>query len=253
MDGEMYLAEAPPISVVIWPPAWSSGTSGVTRVNGLEPASTGRWQAFVLAFALGLAAASFAAWQLSISFRSLDEIYLVEFAIGVFAAISTLAFAAICRTRGSERALGITALVLAVAALSFSGVPRWMDLVDGLQTDLYIDGPARDAQIVLEFLVPALIAEIVIWRIALREWRKSRGADARTSWPWLSIAFGAALIFNPLGLDYLSAATRQSPSDWLAGFSLMVSICAAGLLLILALLEYLVRARLRRSSVQAEA
>jgi uncharacterized membrane protein YadS len=126
-------------------------------------------------------------------------------------------------------------------------------LVDSLQTDPYIDGPGRNAQIVVEFLVPALIAEIIIWRIALREWRKSRGADARTSWPWFTIAFGAALIFNQLGLDYLSAAIRQSPSDWLAGFSLLVSICAAGLLLILALIEYAVRARLRRSSVKAEA
>jgi hypothetical protein len=233
--------------------ALSSRISAVARVIGFEAAPILRWQAFAVAFALGLAAASFAAWQLSTSFRSLDEIYLVEFAIGVFAAISALAFAAVFRTRGSERALGITALVLAVAALSFSGFPRWMDLVDSLQTDPYIDGPGRNAQIVVEFLVPALIAEIIIWRIALREWRKSRGADARTSWPWFTIAFGAALIFNPLGLDYLSAAIRQSPSDWLAGFSLLVSICAAGLLLILALIEYAVRARLRRSSVKAEA
>jgi hypothetical protein len=59
MDGEMYLAKAPPISVVIWPPALSSGISAVTRVNGLEAAPSVRWQAFVLAFAHGLAATGF--------------------------------------------------------------------------------------------------------------------------------------------------------------------------------------------------
>jgi hypothetical protein len=234
--------------------ALSSGISAVAaRVTGFEDAQIVRLLAFVVAFAIGLAAACFAAWQLAISFHSLDELHLVEFALSTFAAISTVAFASICWKGGSERTLAIAALAMAVAALMFSGFPRWMDAVDALQTNPYPDS-ARDAQIVLEFLVPALIAELIIWRLALREWRNSRGADARTPWPWFTIAFGAGLIFNPLGLELLSSAIRQSPSDWFAPFCLKVSIGAAVLLLILGWIEHAFRARiLRHSSVQAEA
>jgi hypothetical protein len=223
------------------------------RVTGLKDARPVRLLAFVVAFTLGLAAASFAAWQLATNFRSLYEFYLIEFAIGAFAAISTLAFAAICRTSGSERALAIVALALAVAALLFSGFPPWMELVDSFSTNPFPD-LARGTQIVLEFLVPALIAEMIIWRLALREWLKQGSGDVRTPWPWFTIAFGAALIFNPVGLDLLSSAIRQSPTDWFAGLSLMISAGAAVLLLILAWVEHALRARIRRhSSVQAEA
>jgi hypothetical protein len=223
------------------------------RVNGFEDARPVRLLAFVVALALSLAVAALAAWQLATSFRSLDELYLVELALVVFAAISTMTFAAICRIGGSERALGIAVLVLAAAALLFSGYPRWMDMVDALSTNPYPDR-ARDAQIALEFLIPALIAEFIIWRLALRERRQSRNEDARTRGPWFTIAFGALLIFNPLGLALLSSAIRQSPTDWFAVLWLMVSIGAAVLLLILAWIEHALWARVRRhSSVQAEA
>jgi hypothetical protein len=73
--------------------------------------------------------------------------------------------------------------------------------------------------------------------------------DPRTRWPWFSIALGAILIFNPLGLDVLSAAVAPSPTDWLAEFWLMISAAGAALLLMLASIEWIVRARtVRRHS-----
>ena len=223
------------------------------RVNGSEAGPRASLPGFGAASVLGLAAASFAGWQLSMNFRSLDELYLIEAALIVFAMLSTVTFAAICLTGASERALGLAAFMLAVAALAFSGFPPWMDLVDSVQSSPYPNS-ARDAQIVLEFLVPALIAEMIIWRLSLRMMRKERRVDTRTTWPSFTIALSAALIFNPLGLEVLSSAIKQSPTDWLATFWLQIVAGVTVLLLIFAWIEHAVRTRfLRHSSVQAEA
>ena len=223
------------------------------RVNGSEVSPRASLLGFGAAFVLGLAAASFAGWQLSKNFRSLDELYLIEAALIVFAMLSTVTFAVVCLTGVSERALGLAALLLAVAALAFSGFPPWMDLVDTVRSSPYPD-PARDAQIVLEFLVPALIAEMIIWRVSLRMLRKESRADTRTTWPSLTIALSAALIFNPLGLEVLSSAIKQSATDWLTMFWLQIVVGVIVLLLIFAWIEHAVRTRfLRHSSAQAEA
>lgn len=223
------------------------------RVNRSEVGLPGSLLGFAAAFMLGLAVASFALWQLLLNFRCLDEFYLVALALTAFATIATLTFAVIWRTGGSERALGMAALLAAIAALAFSGFPRWMDMVDAIEPSVYPNS-ARDMQIVLELLVPALIADFLIWRLSLRVWRRQRGADTRTTWPWFTILSGAALVFNPLGLDVLSSAIRQSPTDWFAMFWLQIVAGVTVLLLILAWIEHAVRTRiLRHSSVQAEA
>lgn len=207
----------------------------------------------MVAFVVGLAAASFVAWRLAINFRMLDEFDLIGLALTLFAASVSLALAVVCRAGGSEGVLGVSVLGFAIFALCFSGLPPWMDAVDARSTNPF-PSSHRDAQIVLEFLIPALTADVIIWQLMLRYWRIARGADARTLWPWLSIAFGAAVILNPFGLAVLSSALAQSSTDWFAGLWLLVSAGAAVLLLTLAFIERAVRARiLRRSSVQAEA
>lgn len=197
---------------------------------------------FVTSFVLGLAVASFAAWQIAVSFRTLDEFDIVELALIVFTTVVTAIFAAVCATAGGDRWLAPSALGLVLVATAFSGFPPWMRAVDARSSNPY-PGDYRDAQIVLEFLVPALMAVTVIWRLAVRNRLIATGADPRTLWPWITIALGAALIFNPFGLAILSSAIKQSPTDWIAGLWLMVAVGAAAFLLVAACIERALRAR----------
>jgi hypothetical protein len=207
---------------------------------------------FVAAFIAGAVAAVLMAWQLTGSFRNPDEFGIVALALAIFASLATLVFWIACRKGSSVRWLGLAAISLAVIAVAFSGFPRWMDAVDAQSTDPY-PSAHRDAQIVLEFLLPALAADFIIWRMTLHHLLKVSGKNARTNWPWFSIGLGAIVIFNPLGLGVLSSAIAPSPTDWLAQFWLMVSVAGAVLLLILAWIEWVVRARmLRRSAAQPE-
>jgi hypothetical protein len=210
-------------------------------------------RAFVVALICGAVAALLMAWQMTTGFRTPDDFCIVGLALAVFAVFATLAFWGACWGGGNERWLGVAAIVVAVIAVAFSGFPGWMDAVDARSPDPYPSGH-RDAQIVLEFLAPALAADLIIWRMTVRNLLKAAGVDPRTRWPWFSIALGAILIFNPLGLDVLSAAVAPSPTDWLAEFWLMISVAGAALLLMLASIEWIVRARtVRRYSAPPKA
>jgi hypothetical protein len=166
-------------------------------------------RAFVVALIAGLVMAMLMAWQLTSSFRTQDEFGIIALALSAFAALTTLMFGVACWKGGSERWLGFAAIGLAVIAVAFSGFPRWMDAVDSQSTNPFPAG-YRDAQIVLEFLAPALAADLIVWRMTLRNLRKARGADARMRWPWLAMLLTAAVVINPLGLDILNSAFFSS-------------------------------------------
>jgi hypothetical protein len=166
-------------------------------------------RAFVAALIAGLVAAMLMAWQLTSSFRTQDEFGIIAVALAAFAAFTTLMFWAACWKGGSELWLGFAAIALAVIAVAFSGLPRWMDAVDSQSTNPFPAG-YRDAQIVLEFLAPALTTDLIVWRMTVRNLRRARGADARMRWPWLAMLLTAAIVISPLGLDILHSAFFSS-------------------------------------------
>jgi hypothetical protein len=131
-------------------------------------------RAFVTALIAGLVAAMLMAWQLTSSFRTQDEFGIIAVALAAFAAFTTLMFWAACWKGGSELWLGFAAVALAVIAVAFSGLPRWMDAVDSQSTNPFPAG-YRDAQIVLEFLAPALATDLIVWRMTVRNLRRARG------------------------------------------------------------------------------
>ena len=112
--------------------------------------------------------------------------------------------------------LASAALVIAVATLLFSGWSLWMNAVDARSTNPF-PSEHRDAQIVLEFLLPSLVGLTVLWRMLVRSHRIAAGLDPRTRWPWFTMCVSLALVFNPVGIELVGSAIAPSGSDWLAG------------------------------------
>jgi uncharacterized membrane protein YgdD (TMEM256/DUF423 family) len=207
--------------------------------------------AFAAAGGAALGVAWLVALQLMLSYRTTEEFGMVAGAIAVDLALAVAVFAVVLQKSGGERELTLAALVLAVTTLLFSGWSVWMDAVDARSTNPF-PSDHRDAQIVQEFLLPSLVGLMVLWRMLVRSHRNARGVDPRTRWPWITTCLGLALVFNPLGIELVGSAVAPSSSDWLAGLWRIVVAAAAGLLAVLGIIEYALRARRLRLPVQAE-
>jgi hypothetical protein len=206
--------------------------------------------AFALAVIVALATAELIAVQMMQSFQTMDEFGIVAGAIAVQVALSTLALGLVLRSGRGEGALAWIVVGIALATWAFSGWPIWMDAVEARETSPYVGG---DTEIALEFLLPCLAALTVLWRLLVRAYRRARALDARTNWPWFTIAIALTLVFNPLGLAILGPALAHEPSDWLWSLWAMISAATAAVLAVLAIIEYTLRARRFSLPVQAEA
>lgn len=204
--------------------------------------------------AAGIAALGVAWWiasQIVMTFRTSDEMGLIMGAITADLVIGFAIMTFVLSKIGSERMLAVSVLGLATATLLFSGWPLWMDAVEARSSNPY-PSPHRDAQIVLEFLAPCLVGLVALWRLLVRAHRKALGQDTRTLWPWFTIGAGLLLVFNPFGIEVLGSAVVPSASDFLASLWRLVATVAAVVLVVLAVIEYALRARRLRLPVQAE-
>jgi hypothetical protein len=207
--------------------------------------------AFAAAGSAALGVALLIALQLALSYRTTDEFGVVASAIAVDIALAIAVFAVVLQKSGRERELTLAALVIAVATLLFSGWSLWMNAVDARSTNPF-PSEHRDAQIVLEFLLPSLVGLTVLWRMLVRSHRIAAGLDPRTRWPWFTMCVSLALVLNPVGIELVGSAIAPSGSDWLAGLWRIVVAVAAAVLAALAIFEYALRARRLRLPVQAE-
>ncbi|WP_035684016.1 hypothetical protein [Bradyrhizobium sp. Cp5.3] len=208
-------------------------------------------QAFAAAGIAALGVAWLIAVQMVLTFRTSDEFGLVMGAITADLAIGFAILAFVVSKLGSERVMTLSVLGVALATLMFSGWPVWMDAVEARSSNPY-PSSHRDAQIVLEFLAPCLAGLVVLWRLLVRAYRKALGQDARTLWPWFTIGAGLVLVFNPLGIEVVGSAIAPSATDWLASLWRFVAVVAAAVLVVLAVIEFALRARRLRLPVQAE-
>jgi len=209
-------------------------------------------QAVAIAFVVAPAVALLLAVQLMLSFRTMDEFGAVALAIAIDAVLATAVLVTALKRGAGSRGLALAAAGLGLVTLAASGWPTWMDFVDARYTNPF-PSEHRDAQIVTEFLLPALAAIIVLWRLLERARRSAVGLDPRTSWPWFTIAIGLVAVFSPLGLELVAATLEHQPSNWLWELDALVTAALAATLIILAAIEYALRVRRRsRSSFQAE-
>lgn len=205
--------------------------------------------AFVGMWLLSLVVAVLASLQLGDFFRSGDEMLLVLGAIGGFALVSIAVFAVGYARAKSAELLSATAFALALVALGLVLWPRTIARIAERATNPYTVG-TEQTHIALELLVPVLLMVLVQWGLVRRRWLRAAGEQDLTLWPWLTTAVAGFLILNPIGLAFVSAALRQSASDWMRDFAVLVASAGGGAVVVMAAIECYIRGRIRRRRVE---
>jgi hypothetical protein len=205
--------------------------------------------AFVGMLLLSLVVAILVALQLGDFFRTGDELLIVIAAVAVFATGSVAVFAAghaFARRAGVLGAIAAGLAMLAVALVYGSGL---VGRIAERSANPHTVG-VENTYIALELLVPALIAVLLQWGLVRRRWLRMAGAEELARWPWVTSVVAGLVILNPIGLDFLSSALRQSPTDWLAGLATMIAAAAMGVLVVMGLIECYIRGRILRRRLE---
>ena len=203
------------------------------------------------AFVLSLLAALGAAAQLADYYWYGEDFSLFVMPITVFAAASAAAFGVAGATVGGAGGLRNVALGLAALALALTLLPgtRRRDRAPSTNPSLVLR--AHDRLIATAFLLPALIAIVIQWRLVRRGWLRARGRDHATAWPWITFIVACVVVLNPLGLAIFGSAITQSTTDWLRGLWLTVALGIAAVLVLSGLLEWRIRGRKLRARAAA--
>ena len=104
----------------------------------------------------------------------------------------------------------------------------------------------RSGKIKTVLLIPMLLAVATQWWFVRRRWLQARDLDHRTAWPWITTIAACVVMLSPIGLEILSAALAQSVTDWFRGLWLIVALIFGGIVLLVGLIEWGIRARMRR-------
>jgi hypothetical protein len=105
--------------------------------------------------------------------------------------------------------------------------------------------------IVLELVVPALLAVLVQWGLVRRRWLRVRGDEDLTRWPWVTTTVAGLVILNPYGLAFLQGTLNQSGGDFLWEFTAKVTGLVIAGLLVMAWIECYIRERLLDRRLEA--
>jgi hypothetical protein len=211
----------------------------------------GRLMTLAGAFGLSLIVAHVAAWRLVEHFWYGEDLGLFVAPIAGFALIATMIFAVADARARESRMLGLVALGLAVAALVFVVTPFLAEYVAGQSKNPEVVLRPRSGKIKTVLFIPMLLAVVTQWWIVRRGWKRARGLDHTTAWPWITTIAACVVMLSPPGLAILDAAVTQSSTDWLRGLWLIVALGFGGIALLLGLIEWGIRVRRRRRSLAA--
>ena len=196
--------------------------------------------ALIATLLLSIVVALMAALPLAIFFRATEEFIVVFAAIPVFAVITMLAFTVAYASASDAQVFHRVAIVFAAIATGIVATPIVLGLGGSGPT-----GPsAKDIQITLELLVPALIAILIQWGLVRHRWLRMHGQDALSRWPWITSVVGALAILNPPVLDLIGWSVRQSPTDLFRGLAAATTIIGLAALIAAALIECTIRTRM---------
>lgn len=199
--------------------------------------------AFLGMLLISMLVALLAALQLGDFFLANDEFILVMAGVAGFTAVSLAVFAFIYAR--AQRASSITgvALGLALIALAPTALPGLIQKIADRSTNPYTVG-VENTSIVIELIVPALLAVLAQWGLVRRRWLRNAGEDDLTRWPWFTVAVAAFVILNPMGLSFLQSTLKHSPTDWLWELTSTVTAGVLGVLLVAAWIECYIRDRI---------
>jgi hypothetical protein len=203
-------------------------------------------------FLLSLFVALLAALQLADYFSAGEEFVVILVTLPAFVAISMLAFVVANLAARKARLFNWVALLLTLLALTPLALPALVKVAAMRSTNPFNMGTENIA-IVLEFIVPALLAILVQWGLMRRRWLRTRGDDDLTRWPWVSTIVAGLVILNPFGLDVLGQAIASRQTAWLRDLFRTIALGGAGALIAMTLIEYYIRRRMlrRRSAANA--
>ena len=205
--------------------------------------------AFLGMLLISMLVALLAALQLGDFFLANDEFVMVIAGVVGFTAFSLAVFAFVYWNTREARPITSAALLLAALALAPIALPGLIQKIADRSTNPYSIG-VENTSIVIELVVPALLAVLVQWGLVRRRWLRTSGEDDFTRWPWFTVAVAAFVILNPMGLAFLKSTLQQSPTDWLWELTASVTAGVLGLLLVAAWIECYIRDRiLRRRSI----
>ncbi len=185
---------------------------------------------------LSTVTALLAALQLGDFFQTAAGLTVVLVALPAFAVFTMLAFAAAYAGAPEAGVLHRVAIFLAIIAMGLTAIPVTAELVSGQPRDPF-DLRAEDIQVVVLLLVPALLVILIQWGLVRRQWLQARSDEDMSRWPWAMTIVAGFLVLNPIGLEFVGAALRQSTPAVIAGTVCLVAI---------ALLECYIRVRMLR-------
>jgi hypothetical protein len=207
---------------------------------------------FLGALLLSFLVAMVAAHQLAMQFRASEVFILVLMAVPAFVPISLIAFIIAYPLAKQVRTLNIVAIALGMVVLALVAVPGMAERIAGRLTASHT-ARVENTYIVLELLIPALLAVLVQWGMVRRRWLRARGAESLTRWPWITTIAGAVVALSPIGLAFVGSALNRSPSNWLRDLAAMIVLGGALVAVVVGLIECYIRGRLLRRRLGAAA
>ncbi len=197
--------------------------------------------AFLGMFMLSMLVAILAAMQFADFFQVTEEFALVLVGLPVLVCTTMLIFLWTYAAASAARTFRWVALAQAAAAIAIMAIlliRRRPGGTAALST--------TDIRLLLELLVPALIAILIQWGLVRRRWLLLRGEDDFSHWPWVTTVLGGLAIINPLGLEYVAYGLRQTASDRLHSPAALLPWVGAAMLVAMLLIECYIRTRMMR-------
>ncbi len=201
--------------------------------------------AFLGILVLSLIVALLAALQLADHFRAAEEFVLVLAVLPVFATGSIAVLGLASARAGSARTLNRVAAGLAALACILVVLPGGVEYIARRASDPF-GIHQKTIQVAIQIVAPALFAILVQWGLVRHRWLRIRGDEDLSRWPWVTTIVAGLAILNPIGLEFIASAIRQSPTDWLRQFTLTVTLSGLAALVLMGLVEYAVRGWMRR-------
>jgi hypothetical protein len=201
--------------------------------------------AFLGMLLLSLVVALLAALQLGDFFRASEEFVLIITVIAIFASAAIAVFAIAYAVAKRIGTINHIALALSLLAVALVALPRLVEEIAERSQNPFTVG-RESGFITLELLVPALLIVLVQWGLVRRRWMSMHGGEELSRWPWYATALTLLVTLNPIGLAFLASAVKLSQTDWLRQLTTLVVACGAVVLVVVAAIEFCVRARILR-------
>jgi hypothetical protein len=205
--------------------------------------------AFLGIWLISLVVALLAAFQLGDFFGANAEFGLVILGVMGFTVLALLVFALAYAKARRAAVLAFVGLALAAIALAPAALPGLVQTIADRSTNPYTVG-TENTSIMLELVIPALLAVLVQWGLVRRRWLRAAAEDDFTRWPWIATAVAGLVVLNPIGLAFLQGTLKRSGGDFMWEFTAMVTGAVLAALLVMAWIECYIRDRILRRRLE---